>query len=151
MLTNCRAKPTMQVYFARSIRGQHAAGEKIFFKLIADTIKKRGHVLAMETPVDRSLYAHLDENSFIYERDIEWLDNSQAMIAEVSNPSLGVGFELCYALWQLKIPILAVASKDTNVSAMVAGSLDVFFYRDRSDLEAQIEAFLEESELIQSR
>jgi hypothetical protein len=133
----------MQVYFARSIRGQHAEGEKPFFEAIINTIKKGGHTLALEVPSNQDgLWANRDQ--YIYNRDIEWIYNSNAMIAEVSNPSLGVGYEIAYAVHVCRIPVLAVAYKDTNVSAMIQGSLDVFFYRGASDLETAIQTFLED-------
>jgi hypothetical protein len=134
----------MQIYFARSIRGQHAEGEKVYFKAIVDAIKKCGHVPALETKVGVRVLNHVSQDQFIHDRDIEWIDGSQAMIAEVSNPSLGVGYEIAYAKHVRKIPIMAVAFKDTKVSAMISGGLEVLFYRDTSDLTAWIEAFFED-------
>jgi hypothetical protein len=130
----------MQVYFARSIRGQHSQGEQVMFKAIVDAIKAGGHVPALE--VKATLRPPVERDRYIYERDIEWIDGSQAMIAEVSNPSLGVGFEIAYAMHVRKIPILAVALKDTAISAMIAGCLEVCYYRDTSHLAAMVEAFL---------
>lgn len=33
----------------------------------------------------------------VYERDIEWLRQSDIGVAECTSPSLGVGYELAYA------------------------------------------------------
>jgi hypothetical protein len=65
------------------------------------------------------------------------------MIAEVSNPSHGVGYEIAYARHITKIPVFAVAFKDTDrISAMISGRLDVQFYRGCADLSAMVEEFL---------
>ena len=44
------------------------------------------------------------------------------MVAEISGPSFGVRFEITYALFQKKIPVLAIVSiKAKKLSAMIAG------------------------------
>ena len=58
----------------------------------------------------------------VYTRDIKWIDGSKIMIAEVSGPSLGVGFEISYALFVKKIPVLAVYQENAGqISAMISG------------------------------
>jgi len=60
----------------------------------------------------------------IFARDLAWLRESAAMIAEISVPSLGVGFEIGEAL-RLGRPVLCLrdaALAGTLVSAMVAGN-----------------------------
>ena len=44
---------------------------------------------------------------FIYNRDVDWLRESDCVIAEVTQPSLGVGYELGFAE-SLKIPVLCL-------------------------------------------
>jgi len=130
----------MQIYFARSIRGGHNEGDATTYFAIIKAIKDAGHLPALEAPASPANF--IDRNEYIYQRDIEWLDTSQAMIAEVSNPSLGVGYEIAYAELIRGIPILTLAVKDTNVSAMIAGNFDVVYYRDSQDLAAQCREFL---------
>jgi nucleoside 2-deoxyribosyltransferase len=132
----------MQVYFARSIRGNHGKGDKEASEAIVNTIKSCGHVPALETAHQASMSKVADTNEYIYKRDIEWIDYSQAMIADVSNPSLGVGYEIAYARHICEMPILAVARVGTNVSAMIAGCMEITFYRDVADLVPHIEKFL---------
>lgn len=131
----------MNVYFARSIRGQHKPGDQAFFQAIVETIKACGHTPSLETPT--TYKGHVERDRFIYLRDLEWIFNADAMVAEVSNPSLGVGYEIAYAQHVVKIPILCVALKDEKVSAMITGGLKVFYYRDLSHVEGQIKTFLE--------
>jgi len=57
----------------------------------------------------------------IYLRDIELLEESDCMVAEVTVPSIGVGYAVCRALG-LGIPVLCVHSAGANVSAMLLGN-----------------------------
>jgi hypothetical protein len=51
------------------------------------------------------------------------LVKSDALIAEVTVPSTGVGYEICRALVQ-GIPVLCLYSPDAAVSAMILGNPD---------------------------
>jgi len=75
----------------------------------------------------------LDEHG-IYTRDIATLERSDMLVAEVSTPSLGVGFEIAHAV-HLKVPVVCVHQKGTRVSAMVAGCPDVQLYAYATDEE----------------
>lgn len=59
----------------------------------------------------------------IYSRDMDLLVKSDALIAEVSVPSIGVGFEVCRALVK-GIPVLCLYRPDAIVSAMILGNID---------------------------
>lgn len=59
----------------------------------------------------------------IYSRDMGLLDKSDALIAEVSVPSTGVGFEICRALVR-RIPVLCLYKPDAIISAMILGNKD---------------------------
>jgi hypothetical protein len=139
----------MQVYFARSIRGNRSNSDNQVNMAIVQAIKAAGHIPALELEKPTGVYQDLAH--YIYQRDIEWLDGSKAMIAEVSNPSLGVGYEIAYARHVVKIPIMFVANgarRDNKVSAMIAGSGDVFYYMYLHDLQKKVMDFLKESERV---
>ena len=57
----------------------------------------------------------------VYERDCAWVRDCDAMIAEVSTPSHGVGYEIAYALEHGK-PVLCCHSLAARVSKMIAGN-----------------------------
>ncbi|MBM4176666.1 MAG: nucleoside 2-deoxyribosyltransferase [Ignavibacteria bacterium] len=83
----------------------------------------------------------------IYERDINWLEESDAVIAEVSGPSLGVGFEIAYALFTLKKSVMALYSDQAKrISAMIKGCehklLSVSSYRNEGELESLVKNYL---------
>lgn len=58
----------------------------------------------------------------IHDRDVAWLLASDCVVAEVTNPSLGVGYEIGLAT-KTKIPVLCLyrAVPDRRLSAMIAG------------------------------
>jgi len=77
----------------------------------------------------------IKEDNKIFERDIKWLKSADAILAEVTTPSLGVGYELGIAE-KLKKPVLCLyrPSKNRRLSAMVRGN-KIFICRDYNNLE----------------
>ena len=59
----------------------------------------------------------------VYTRDITWVQASDVLIAEVSVPSHGVGYEIGYALGLGK-PVLALYQEGRRVSKMISGNPD---------------------------
>lgn len=137
----------MIVYFARSLTGQRSTGDHATYSAIKQAIRDAGCVLAMETVSGIKRADYDDMQDFIHDRDIAWINKSHCMIIESSNPSSGVGYEVAYAKWQRKIPMLIVAVKDTYLSAMYAG-INRWFYRDDSDMVYGITEFLEQVEAM---
>lgn len=56
-------------------------------------------------------------------RDLGWLDEADLVVAEVSVPSLGVGYEIAYATRIRQIPVIALYRRTftQRCSAMIAG------------------------------
>ncbi|MDH3269176.1 MAG: nucleoside 2-deoxyribosyltransferase, partial [Ignavibacteria bacterium] len=86
-------------------------------------------------------------NKQIYKRDLKWIDGSKIMIAEVSGPSLGVGFEIAYAIFQRKLPVLAIHSSEVqNISAMIVGCdstlLTIEKYSDEEEMKKIIKDYI---------
>ena len=87
-------------------------------------------------------------DSEIFTRDTKWLEKSNLVVAEVSGASTGVGFEIAYALFHRKIPVLALANAEAanSVSAMITGCnsqlLTIKWYEDPDDLKKAISEFL---------
>ena len=135
----------MNIYFACSITGGRefeALYQEFTRALLAD-----GH----EVPT-----AHLAESNVIsvekvidpqevYERDVVWIRACDALIADVSVPSHGVGYEVGFALEQGK-PVLCLAQEGIPVSKMLTGNphpaLQVKFYRDVAEGIVIIREFL---------
>ena len=59
----------------------------------------------------------------VYERDVTWIRKADALIAEVSAPSHGVGYEIGFALNAGK-PVLCIYQDGRKVSKMISGNPD---------------------------
>jgi nucleoside 2-deoxyribosyltransferase len=113
----------MNVYFACSITG--GRGFEAVYQVIVRALVEGGH----EVPT-----AHLAESgitsveavihpSEVYARDAAWIRACDALIAEVSVPSHGVGYEIGFALGIGK-PVLALYQEGRKVSKMISGNPD---------------------------
>jgi len=138
----------MIVYCAISIRGEKTFQD--FFPQIIEHITSLGHTALSELNVDFKPAAPLTDSE-IFTRDIKWIDKSKVLIAEISGASTGVGFEIAYALYKKKIPVLALANKEagSNVSAMINGCqsqlITIKRYEDSEDLKKAISDFLKKN------
>jgi nucleoside 2-deoxyribosyltransferase len=135
----------VNLYFSCSLTG--GRGDEAVYGHIVNYLLEQGH----EVPT-----AHLARPEVmdlervvvpadVYRRDINWIEGCQAMIAEVSTPSHGVGYEIAYAL-RLGKPVLCCYREGRTVSKMLTGNdsrgLEVHAYRDEEHAIELIEAFL---------
>ena len=96
----------MKIYFAGSIRGGRYEKDN-YLKLI-NHLATFGEVLTEHVghkDVEKSELHKTDQ--YIFERDVKWLKSSDVMVADVTMPSLGVGYENGYAQ-TLDIPIFCL-------------------------------------------
>ena len=111
----------MNIYFACSITGGREF-ERIYQDLM-EALLADGH----EIPT-----AHLAESNVValeavtparevYERDVIWIRKADALIAEVSAPSHGVGYEIGFAL-QVGKPVLCIHQEGRKISKMISGN-----------------------------
>ncbi len=138
----------MIVYCAISIRGEKTYQE--FFPEIVKHINSTGNTALSELNTDFKPAAPLTDSE-IFTRDIKWISKSKVLIAEVSSASTGVGFEIAYALYKKKIPVLALVNKEAvgKVSAMINGGdselLTIKYYSEPDDLKKYISDFLKKN------
>lgn len=87
------------------------------------TSEKRGHTILSLHVARAHILKRISRASpqEIYTRDIDWVTKCDRLVAEVSTPSLGVGYEVCYAL-QLGKPVLCIYGKTVNTSQMILGN-----------------------------
>ena len=69
----------------------------------------------------------------VYKRDTAWIRDSDLLIAEVTTPSHGVGYEIGFAL-KLRKQVLCLYQKGKPISKMITGNPDpkltTFAYTD---------------------
>jgi nucleoside 2-deoxyribosyltransferase len=100
----------MNLYFACSITGGREF-EPVYQEIVA-ALMADGH----EIPTSHLVQSEVMEKERIlvpqdvYERDVNWIKNCDVLIAEVSVPSHGVGYEIGYAL-TIQKPVLCIHKK----------------------------------------
>ena len=135
----------MNIYFSCSITGGRK--DQHIYQRIVDYLIENGH----EVPT-----AHLassdvmkDESDLnaidVYKRDMKWVRNCDMLIAEVSTPSHGVGYEIAAAIFLGK-HVMCCYQKDKKISKIISGNtrenMHVFAYKSEGDLISEIESFL---------
>jgi hypothetical protein len=81
----------------------------------------------------------------VWKRDVAWVQKADAFIAEVTQPSLGLGYEIAIAE-QSNTPVLALfySGYDRWLSPMVTGNpyIHVFEYSDVKETKKVIAKFI---------
>ncbi len=134
----------MKIYFAGSIRGgREDAG---LYLQIIDYLKTFGEVLT-EHIGDQSLSDLGDDgptDKYIHDRDLEWLQSADVLVAEVTTVSMGVGYEIGRAV-EVGKKVLCLFRPDSgkNLSAMIAGcpDLELVNYQKLDDAKLVIDRF----------
>jgi 2'-deoxynucleoside 5'-phosphate N-hydrolase len=111
--------PMKRVYFAAAIRAGRENAE--LYCALARALSS-GNVLLTEQVCDPDRVDEGLSDREIHERDLAMLHRADCVIAEVSVPSLGVGYELGWAV-TLRKPVLALYRQGSpwQLSAMVRG------------------------------
>ena len=135
----------MKIYFAGSIRGGREE-EQTYFKII-DYLTNFGEVLTEHVGfknIDKKEQGSSD--TYIFERDVSWLKSANMMIADVTVPSLGVGYEIGFAE-TLNIPILCLYNprNKKSLSAMISGNKNLVWkeYNTVEEAKLLIDKFME--------
>ena len=135
----------MNIYFAGSIRGGRE-DKDLYLKLI-NHLKKHGTVLTEH--IGRPDLTRMGDKGIstiiTCSRAMLRLQKADVVIAEVTNPSLGVGYELAKAEEMgLKILCLYRPSPKKSLSALVAGNrkLKVLKYSNIKQTFKEIDEFL---------
>lgn len=144
--TKVSEKRSPKIFLSGSIRGGRQLLET--YRFMFDTLEEAGAEVLSWHVVDPDLEKvemKMTEED-IYARDMGLLVKSDALIAEVTVPSTGVGYEICRALVQ-GIPVLCLYSPDAAVSAMVLGNPDPLLearaYPDKNSLKKIMTEFIQ--------
>ena len=143
----------LQIYFCGSMRGGRQDIEH--YINIVTMLKQHGTVLT-EFVADPNITATGSgedlSDAEIYKRDMELLNKAEIMVAEVTQPSLGVGFEIGTAVSKGNIPILCLYREQPGkrLSALIEGLADgkkykVHHYTETtSNLQEILQNFIQE-------
>jgi len=135
----------MNIYFSCSITG--GRNDQPIYAAIVDTLLANGHTVPTahlarpEVAADEAAVSPEE----VYDRDIAWVDGCDLMVAEVSTPSHGAGYEIAYGLMTGK-PVLCLAKAGVKVSKMITGNgmakMKFERYGDAAEAVKKVEEFL---------
>ena len=142
----------LDIYFAVSISGGREYVE--YYRDIADYLGGYGRILNVHI-TDRGLTSMGEQgvdDALIHERDMKWLGKSKVLVAEVTQASLGVGYEIGRIdernLWvpedaRKSILCLYQPQIDKRLSAMIKGSSGITNaeYRNMGEAIYEIDKF----------
>ena len=135
----------MNIYFACAITGGREVEQ--VYQAIVESLLQDGHSVPtsfLATPEVMGL-ENIVSPQDVYSRDVGWVDRCDALVAEVSTPSHGVGYEIAYALSVGK-PVLCCYREGQRVSKMITGNshpnIRVRSYQTPQEAIASVRAFL---------
>jgi 2'-deoxynucleoside 5'-phosphate N-hydrolase len=136
----------VNIYFACSITGGRQ-DEAAYAALVAALLED-GHVVptaSLASPAVMDQEGRLSPEE-VYARDVAWIEACDVLIAEVSTPSHGVGYEIGYALNKGK-PVLCCYRQGRRISKMLSGNLNPYLqtrsYSSEAELTQIARAFLD--------
>lgn len=134
-----------KIYFCGSIRsGRELAAT---YAEVIKILQQYGEVLTEHVAYDSTIRNEMKSFSDkqIYERDRLWLEESDVVVAEVTIPSIGVGYEIGYAV-QMKKQVLCLynTNSEKKLSAMIAGcpEVELIYYNQVPGLKSAIQDFM---------
>ena len=133
----------MKIYFAGAVRGGRAdVGLDLEF---VELLRQYGQVLTEHVADDQlSALGEASDDSAIHDRDLAWLREADCLVAEVTTPSLGVGFEIGKATgWGIQVLCLYRPGDNRALSALIRGSdrITLREYQSASDAKAIFEEY----------
>lgn len=135
----------MKIYFAGSIAG--GRDDAPIYEQIVKILQLYGQVLTEHIgKIELTDRGEILEPKFIFDRDVAWLTESDLLVAEVTNPSLGVGYELGISeKLGKKVLCLFRPSAGRRLSPMVSGNshYEIIEYQEPSELEEIFRKYLQ--------
>lgn len=134
----------MKIYFCGSIRGGRDLAAT-YAKLIP-MLGSYGKVLTEHLGSDEEIESkdRILSDKTIHDRDMQWIIEADVLVAEVTVPSLGVGYEIGRAI-EMNKPVLCLFQKDADytLSAMIAGSdgIEAKLYTEPEEVGAHFDDF----------
>ena len=117
----------LTIYFSGAISG--GRGDVEHYREIVTALEAAGHrVLAgMVTAAHVSADGETIAPAAIFDRDLRWIGEADVLVAEVSMPSNGVGYEIAAARYRFAIPVICLwrPAFTARCSAMIAGDAGI--------------------------
>jgi nucleoside 2-deoxyribosyltransferase len=137
----------MNIYFACSITGGRQ--DEPVYKQIVAALLADGHVVptALLAGSDVVELEMIVDPVSVYLRDTGWIEDCDLLVAEVSTPSHGVGYEIGYAL-SLEKRVFCLHRAGISVSKMITGNRDPYLtvqqYADGNQAVRYLRTYLDQ-------
>jgi len=134
----------MKIYFCGSIRGGRDLANT-YATMIA-WLRSYGEVLTEHLGSNEEIERkdRILSDKQIHDRDMKWVIESDLLVAEVTVPSLGVGYEIGRAI-EMNKPVLCLyrENADFELSAMISGSeqTEVKAYKKLDEVKKFFDAY----------
>lgn len=137
----------MKIYFSGAISGGRDR-QPLYQKIVS--VLKESSVEVLTEHVAHAQVLHREANlsaQEIFKRDMNLIALCDGLIAEVSTPSLGVGYEIATALQQPK-PVLCLCEKGVFLTRILTGNTDphltIEFYKNETEWQKYIADFIQQ-------
>ena len=136
----------LTIYFAGAISGGREDVAR--YREIVAALEGDGHRVFAGAVAAENVGADGErlESRRIFERDMGWIANSDVLVAEVSKPSTGVGYEIATARYRRRIPVVCLyrTAFTKRCTAMVKGDAEVELieYDDAAEMLGRLRAAL---------
>jgi hypothetical protein len=119
------------IYFSGSISGGRE--DRNFYRRIVNALENAGHRVYAGAVTSESIGAGGEplEALQIFERDLGWIEEvakaGGVLVAEVSRPSVGVGYEIAAARYRYNLPVICLYRPGftSRCSGMIAGDREI--------------------------
>ena len=133
----------MRIYLAGAMT--HTGRDLDAIRTLLECLEREGHDVPtrhVADPLGRDVEPMMTDAD-VARRDLGWVASCDALVAEVSTPSHGVGVEVATALANRK-PVLLAYRHGTVVSRLLLGlhGVEVFAYADAADARGAVRRFL---------
>jgi nucleoside 2-deoxyribosyltransferase len=136
----------LTIYFAGAISG--GRGDVAHYREIVSALESDGHRVLAGAVAAENVGADGErlESRAIFERDMQWIEEADVLVAEVSTPSTGVGYEIATARYRRDIPVICLyrPAYTKRCTAMVSGDLgiDLIEYADTAEMLSRLRVAL---------
>jgi nucleoside 2-deoxyribosyltransferase len=136
----------LTIYFAGSISGGRT--DVAHYRTIVEALEADGHRVLAGAVASEDVGAQGEslDAAAIFARDLGWIREADVLVAEVSLPSTGVGYEVATARYEYRIPVICLyrAAFTKRCSAMVAGDagVELIEYSETPDMLGRLRAAL---------
>lgn len=134
----------LTLYFAGSISG--GRNDVALYREIIVALEAEGHRVLAGAVAAEHITASGEglDTCAIFDRDLAWIAGAGILVAEVSMPSTGVGYEIATARYRYGIPVICLyrPAHTARCTAMVSGDrgIELIEYSNLADLLPRLSA-----------